>query len=103
MPISLDQEESRCLIRLEGEINITTAAELKKLLLEALECGKEIHVDPERVNEIDITALQMFWAFGRDATAAGVGVSLTGGVPENIATTLREAGFEKFPIPVRLV
>jgi len=103
MPITLERDESRSLIRLEGEINITTAAELKKLLLEALEYRKEIRVELERVTELDISALQMFWAFERDVTAAGVAVSLTGGTPENIATTLSDAGFDKFPVSVRPV
>lgn len=99
MPIVLDQNELQYVICLEGEIDIASAAELKKLLLEALASGKELRVDLARATELDVTALQLFWAAGREASAAGVGFNLAGEVPAAITSTLGDAGFEQFPIP----
>ena len=100
MPITLDQNEALCLIRLEGDIDIASAIELKKLLIEALASGKEMRVDLERVIELDLTALQLFWAAEREARGKGTGFRLAGRVPEVIAVALGDAGFEKFPIPM---
>jgi anti-anti-sigma factor len=97
--INLDQNEGECLIRLEGEVDISSAAELKKLLLEALASGRELRVDLERTTELDVTALQLLWAAERKAGGSSVGFSLLGRVPEEISVALSDAGFKKFPIP----
>jgi anti-anti-sigma factor len=97
--ITLDRKEGQCLIHLEGAVDIASAAELKALLLEALASGKDLRVDLERTSELDVTALQLLWAAERAAGGSGVGFSLSGRVPEEISVALRDAGFEKFPIP----
>lgn len=100
MPVTLDQSEALCFIRLEGEINITCAAELKKHLLQALSSGKEVRVDLERATELDVTALQLLWAAEREARGSGKGLTLAGRVPEEISRAVNDAGFEKFPVGV---
>ncbi len=100
MPITFEQSEALCLIRLEGEINISSAAELKKLLLEAPASGRELRVDLERASELDVTALQLLWAAEREARGSGMGFTLAGRVPEEISVALGDAGFEQFPVPV---
>lgn len=98
MPLTLDQSESVCLVRLEGEINIALAAELKTLLLQTLACGKDLHLDIEGVSELDVTALQLLWAARRDARGAGLKFTMAGQVPPVLASSWKEAGFEKFPL-----
>ena len=97
MPIILDQNEASCRIRLEGEINISSAAELKKLLLEALSSGKEIHLDMERATELDVTALQLVWAVEHEAKASGVKF-IRVGPPQEISIGCEEAGFQMFRV-----
>ena len=99
MPLTLDQNEEGCLIRLEGEINIAFAAELKKLLLEALGSAKDVRLDMEQATELDIAAWQLLYAAEREAKRSGVGFTLVGRVPEEISLTFNEAGCERFPIP----
>ena len=98
MPITFDQSEGLCLIRLEGEVNISSAAELKKLLIAALASGNELRVDLERATELDVTALQLLWAAEREARGSGTGFTLLGRVPEEISVALGDAGIEMFPI-----
>jgi anti-anti-sigma regulatory factor len=98
--VTLDQTEELCFIHLEGEISITSATELKRLLIEALASGRELRVDLERATELDLTALQLLWAAERAAGGSGTGFMLVGSVPEGIAVALGDAGFEKFPIPI---
>ena len=100
MAVTLDQSEARCVIRLDGEINIVCAAEMKKLLLQALALGRELRVDLEGATELDVTALQLLWAAEREARGSGRGFTLAGRVPEEIAATARDAGLEKFPVGV---
>lgn len=100
MPVTLEQSEAVCLIRLQGEINISSAAEFKTVLLQALASGKGLQVELERATEMDVTAIQLLWAAGRRAKTSGVGFGLIKKVPENIAAAWSEAGFENFAIPL---
>jgi len=46
-------------LKIEGEMTIYRAAELKQTLLEALEQGAALDVDLSRVSEIDTTGVQL--------------------------------------------
>ena len=100
MSVSLEQGEALCLIHLEGQVDINSAAELKKLLLLALHSGKEVRLDMERATELDVTALQLFWAASREAKGLEMTISVAGRVPEAITAAVIEAGFEEFPVPL---
>ena len=97
MAVTVEQNERGCLLRLEGEATIFMAAELKKALLEAVGSGREVRVNLEGVTEVDLTALQLLWAAEREARAVGGKFSLAGGLPQEVAAALREAGLESFP------
>ncbi len=97
MPVTVAQIEAVRFIRLEGEVTIAYAAELKKVLLEALASGGELRLDMARATEVDITALQLLWAAEREARACGRAYTLEGTVPDEILATATEAGLEKFP------
>jgi anti-anti-sigma factor len=95
LPVTLELQESHSLIRLEGEFNIASAVELKRALLEGLAAGRDLHLDLEQLANFDISALQLFWAAGKEA--ARTGVKLVVPVTEAAARAAREAGFELFP------
>ena len=95
MPVTLEQTEDCCLIRLEGECTVTSAAELNRLLLEGLATGRDLRLDLQTADEIDITVLQLLWAAGREAERTGASIALR--MSEPAAMAMREAGFERFP------
>jgi len=97
MPVTLAQSETLRLIRLEGELNVASAAELKKMLVEALAAKAELRVELENASELDVTILQLLWAAERAARVSGQGFGLAGRVPEQIAGSVAEAGFARFP------
>ncbi len=99
MPVTLEQNENLCLLRLEGEIDITSATELKMLLLQGLASGRELRVDLERATDLDVTAMQLLWAAEREARRLRTGITLTGRVPKEISSAAGDAGFESFPVP----
>jgi anti-anti-sigma regulatory factor len=98
VPVTLEECETRNVIRLEGCIGIASAAELKKLLLQALASGKEVQISPQRATELDVTAVQLLWAARSEARRSGVEFTFTEEVPGEILTSLGDAGFEKASI-----
>lgn len=99
MGITLEQYDESNVIRLEGVIDITSAAELKATLLAALQPGRRARMALDDHVDLDVTAIQLIWAAEREARASGVEFSIEGHVPEPVSVALREAGFERFPVP----
>lgn len=97
MPVTMERHESDSLIQLEGDFNVTSAAELKRILLEELTSGRELQVNLEHVGEIDITVLQLLWAAQRDAARGGAGIAIC--MSEAAGKAAREAGFGPFAGP----
>lgn len=97
MAVTLDQSGVQCLVRLDGEITIASAAELKRSLLEALASGKALSVELAGASGLDVTGLQLLWAAEREARRSGVQFTIEGRVPEEIVATAADAGIEKFP------
>lgn len=95
MSVTGEQHATHLLIRMENAVSFTSADELKKLLIEGLASGKEVQLDLERAEEIDVTVMQLLWAAEREAERAGLG--LVSHVSEAAAAAAREAGFERFP------
>ena len=95
MPVTVEQHEDHSLIRLEGEFTLTSAAELKRVLLEGLAPGRDLRLDLELTEGIDITAMQLLWAAGREADRTGARIAIR--VSEPAASDARDAGFERFP------
>jgi len=98
--ITLEQMESLSVIHLEGAIDIASAAELKALLLKALGGGGEVRVSidkldkQEKATSLDVTAVELLWAAGREAKKSGTGFSLAGQAPGEVSAALADAGLD---------
>jgi len=95
LPITLDRNHASCVVRLEGEIDICCAAELKQALLDALASGTGLEIDPSHATTVDITVIQLLWAAHREAGKKGVAFTFVTPTPESMNAAMREAGFEK--------
>ena len=71
-------------------MNIASATELKQLLLEWLATGKNLDLDLEAVEEIDITIMQLLWSAGQEAARRGIGFG--GRTSRAAAFAMRDAG-----------
>jgi ABC-type transporter Mla MlaB component len=100
VPVTLERSDVENVVRLEGEISIPFAAELKEMLIQALSDGKGLRIDLESCTELDITALQLLWAAEREARKSSVGFTAAGAVPEAITAAATAVGFESFPVPI---
>jgi anti-anti-sigma factor len=93
--IILEQADKTSCVRLQGSIDISLAEELKRILADALNSGKEIRVFLGETAYLDVTAIQLLWAAEREAGSKGVAWAFADPVPEPIRSLLREAGFEE--------
>jgi anti-anti-sigma regulatory factor len=99
MGITLDESKSKVVIGLDGAVDISSAAELKTLLLRALNSGKKLRVSLDKATDLDVTAVELLWAAQREASKTGVGFSYTGPAPVAVSAMLSEAGLQQFLIP----
>jgi anti-anti-sigma regulatory factor len=97
LAVTLEQSDQGCTVRLEGEINIGVAAELKKVLIEALKSKKPVRIEFEGATGVGVTGVQLLWAAEREAERAGVKFARMAGMPQAIAAAVAEAGLE-FPM-----
>jgi anti-anti-sigma regulatory factor len=98
--IAVEQQEASTAICLEGTIDIAFAAELKTTLLGALGRGCSVCLSLASNADLDVTAIQLLWAAEREAKSSSVDFKLAGPIPEPLHMALKEAGFERFPVPV---
>ena len=95
MPITVEPQESQSVIRLAGDFTLTSAAELKNLLIHGLASGNDLRLDLKQAEAIDITLMQLLWAAGREADRVGVKLAIQ--MSNAAAMAARDAGFERFP------
>jgi len=95
MALTLQREETGWLVRMEGQITLASAGELKEWLCEWLASGKDLEFDLGHVDEVDVTVLQLLWAAVRDSRNAGVRVLGRGSAAAVAAAC--ETGFAQLP------
>jgi anti-anti-sigma regulatory factor len=99
MNVTLEQQATRWLIRMEGLLTLASAAELKSLLLQWLEDERKakqpLYLDLEHAEGIDITIMQLLWAVSQDA--ARTGAQITGRASHAVTLAVHEAGFDQAP------
>lgn len=67
MTIRAETKNGLCLLHIEGEMNIYTAAELKSQLLPYLAQPGELEIDLSQVSELDSAGLQLLILAKREA------------------------------------
>lgn len=97
MPVRFDRSGVPGIIRLEGNVDIECATELKGYLAEAVGAGAETRISLEELAGIDVTAIQLLWAAEREAKATGALLTLEEPIPEGLRVVLRGAGFGRLP------
>jgi len=95
MPVNVERRELDWSIGLEGPMTVTSAADVRKTLMEWLAAGRDLELDLARTDEIDVTIMQLLWAAAREG--AGRGMKLSGRASLSAARNLREAGFLEAP------
>jgi anti-anti-sigma regulatory factor len=98
VPVTLDQSGAVSMVRLEGEVGIGDALELKGALLDGLALRRGLRIDVAVAMALDVTIFQLLWAGRHAAGEAGMEFSVSGPVAQEIVLTMDRAGLEKFPV-----
>ena len=96
MPLTLEQNDAGCLLRLEGEITVNCASELHHLLLQAAASDTDLAVSFAPQAEIDVSAIQLLYAARREAARNGRAIRVAGDSPAQIEAAFRDVGIDPF-------
>jgi anti-anti-sigma factor len=96
LPLVLIDSDARSVIRLEGEVDIASADELKAMIATAIASRKEICLDLEQTTDLDVTAVQLLCCAAREAEKTGSSLEVAH-LPESIGHRVREMGLDEFP------
>lgn len=99
MGITVEHMDESTALCLDGTIDIASSADLKTILLDVLQRRKPVRLSLATDADFDVTAIQLLWAAEREARAAGTEFRLGSQLPEAVSKALKDAGFERFPVP----
>ncbi len=71
MNINAQNNNGLCRLKIEDEMTISTAAGLKKALLDNLAGCRELEIDLSHVNEMDTAGFQVLYLARREADISG--------------------------------
>ncbi len=98
MPVAIDESAGVSTVRLDGDIGIAAALELKGALIAALASHRELRVELGGVTAVDITTLQLLWTAAQAAPRAGIKLHISGPIPEEMELAMGLAGLERFAV-----
>jgi anti-anti-sigma regulatory factor len=96
MSQELEMSEDRCLVRLAAAVTVSSAAELHKVLIAAIDSGRSIVIDLTETTELDISGIQLLYAARQAAEQAGLSISAPKTPPRQVADAFLEAGLDPF-------
>jgi anti-anti-sigma regulatory factor len=94
MPVTLKLGKDKSALRLDGQIDIASAAELKQAMLDAISAGKKVSLSLQRVTDLDVTAVQLIWAAQREARSAGIEFAFDKREPQEVTASLADVGLD---------
>ncbi len=98
MSIKILHSEDRSLIQLSDSITLGSAAELHRVLVEALGSGPSVAIHLECASELDVAAIQLLYAAWQAAKKSGVALTLEGPAPAPVKNAFLEAGLDPFGV-----
>ncbi|MDT9633140.1 lipid asymmetry maintenance protein MlaB [Pseudomonas marginalis] len=78
MPITTETLDDTAQVRIDGELTIYTVAELAAALLPQMGAAPRLELDLSQVTEMDGAGLQLLAVIRREASNAGIALSVTG-------------------------
>ncbi len=99
--LAVDEEESRVVVAVRGDITLATADELRDALLGNLRKTKSLRVQLVEVKQFDLTGVQLFYSLCRTGKSTGVEVEiLLGDAAPRFEKMLRFAGLTPIPCAI---
>jgi anti-anti-sigma regulatory factor len=82
-------------IKLDGNLTVGQADELRGLLIKALIDAEQVRMDFGTVTDVDLSCIQLLCSAHRSASRMKKSISLSGDWPEVFKKTVEEAGFSR--------
>lgn len=100
MPSTIEIDQDVCRVRIDGDMTIYTALDLKQELVPCLEKAAQLDFDLSQVNEMDTAGLQLLILLKRETAKRGTRLALTGhsNAATEVIDTFAMAGFFGDPI-----
>jgi anti-anti-sigma factor len=94
VPVTLETFPDRSKICMTEGVDISSAATLKSLIVEAIGHGQPLQISLAAIESMDVTGLQLLVAASHACRKAGLDLSLDAPFPEPVSAALREAGLD---------
>jgi anti-anti-sigma regulatory factor len=88
-------EAEKGVLNLRGRLTISYAAELKEVLLEAMEGVSSLTLQCDQVESADLSALQLMCSAHRYAVMQGKEICFGSPISDALTQTVRDAGYAK--------
>jgi anti-anti-sigma regulatory factor len=82
-------------LRLEGDLTILTARELKDAIMQSQKSGRHLALNLEKVIGADVSCLQVFCSAHRTLAKSNRRLTFDGPLPETFVRIVRQAGFNR--------
>jgi anti-sigma B factor antagonist len=103
MPASIELNNDLCRIRIQGEMTIYTALDLRQALVPCLDRAARVDIDLSEVNEMDSAGVQLLMLMKREMAGRGTSLMLTAHsqAVTDVIDTFNLAAFFGDPIVLR--
>lgn len=100
MPVNINISPKRAskkgnTLYLTGDLTIANSAYIKEELIKALNKYSLLNLEIDEVERLDLSVLQLIYAFRRAASSSGKEVNLGINLPEDMHQLVRLSGLEK--------
>ena len=92
MAVSIDSQSGTRYIRLTEVIDIAQAAELKRILMDAMALSSRVRIFVSGATAVDVTAVQLLWASVLHASSAGTDLVVEGPLSKEVERSLACTG-----------
>lgn len=82
-------------LHIKGELTVANASFIKDEMIKALNKYSLISLSVDEVERLDLSVLQLIYAFQRAARSSGKEVSVNVSLPDDILVLVRQSGLEK--------
>jgi len=95
MSVLYQKSGSTATLRIEGDLTLNGAAELRAALIKAIIDADEVVVEFGAVNGVDLSCLQLFCSAHRSAGRMNKRFRLSGNHPELFTLAVEDAGYRR--------
>jgi len=95
MSLSAAHADRKSIVTIAGELTISSAEELRKILLEAFDAADEVSLKINALESVDLACLQVLCSAHRSAVRSGKKLIFAMPPPQLFRTTVADAGYTR--------